>query len=97
MKCDTGVGQARHGEHARIEAGRDDEEADGRGDLAGLDQHAPEALPAQPPLGQRQNQRAQRADGAGLGRREQPAIDAAQHQRDEEHDGHERGSPSRPS
>ncbi len=80
------VGQAGHGQHLRIERRRHQQEADRRGDAAGLQRHLPELLQRQLAARQRDQERRQRAGAAGLGRREEAAIDAAQHGADQDDD-----------
>jgi hypothetical protein len=67
-------GHAGDRQHARIEARRDDQEADCRRDVGGFHQHLPQAVPVEAALEKRDDQGARGADRAGLDRREQAAV-----------------------
>src|SRR5690606_38614441 len=60
-------GQAGQRQHAAVHGGGDDEEADRRGDVAGLDGDLPQHPAGKPALEEGDDDGAQRADGAGLG------------------------------
>ena len=57
--------------------------------MAGVDQHFAEGAPADAPAQQRQHIGEESADGAGLGGVEKAAVDAAEHDEDQDHDRHD--------